>query len=324
MKSFSNSVWMALLITLTVWLSVVDELKAADENFRVLSWNISGDAFVNEQSDFHSLLSWGNPDVVLLDEVAPSADPSELIKALTGLRADDDSAWHINFGTSGGGERNIIASRSPQEIVREFSEIVTYPDEDQTRILALVPLEKRSRDVQYLNNGIPVNGAVVVIGDKRLLVVITDLRCCGDGPESGEETQRRVEARIIRQLIRQVLKRVQVDGIVFAGDFNLVESTFPMALLTGPLPPPHSGLIPAEIYHPDGITTWTWDGRGTPFPSNTLDYQLYGPWGLNMRSGFILNTERLSTEELKQKGLDGGMVGRTGRHRPLVVEYSWK
>ena len=271
-----------------------------------------------------TLLSWGDPDVVLLDEVAPSADPSELAKALTDLRVDDDGAWHINFGISGGKERNIIASRFPQEIVGEFSEIVAYPDEDRTQLLALVPLEKRSREAEILKSGIPVNGAVIVIGDKRLFVVITDLRCCGDGPESAEEIQRRVEARVIRRLIRQVLKRVQVDGIIFAGDFNLVESTFPMTLLTGPFPAPQSGLIPAEIYHPDGVSTWTWDGRGTPFPSNTLDYQFFGPWGLNMRSGLILDTERLSTEELKQKGLDVGMVARTGRHRPLVVEYSWK
>lgn len=324
MKFFNNSVWVALLITLTLGLSVAVELEAADESFRVLSWNISGDAFVNEQSDFHALLRWGDPDVVLLDEVSPSADLLELTKALTDLREDDDNTWHINFGSSGGRERNIIASRAPQEALQEFSEIVAYPDEDQTRILALVPVEQRSRESQRMTGGIPINGAVVVIGNKRLLVLITDLRCCGDGPESAEEVRRRIEVRIIRRLIRQILKRIQVDGIVFAGDFNLVESTFPMALLTGPFPRPHSGLIPAEIYHPDGITTWTWDGRGTPFPSNTLDYQLYGPWGLNMRSGFILETEGLPTEVLKQKGLEDGMVGRTGSHRPLVVEYSWK
>ena len=65
---------------------------------------------------------------------------------------------------------------------------MTYLDEDKKRILALVPVEKRSREMQHMNDGIPVNGAVVVIGDKRLLALITDLRCCGDGPESGEET----------------------------------------------------------------------------------------------------------------------------------------
>ena len=147
MKFFNNSAWVALLITLTVGLSMAVELEAADEKFRVLSWNISGDAFVNEQSDFHSLLRWGDPDVVLLDEVAPSADPSELTKALTDLRADDDNVWHVNFGTSGGRQRNIIASRAPQEVLHEFSGIVRYPDEDQTRILALVPFKNRLQHI---------------------------------------------------------------------------------------------------------------------------------------------------------------------------------
>ena len=34
--------------------------------------------------------------------------------------------------------------------------------------------------------------------------------------------------------VMQILERTTVDGIVFAGDSNLVESTFPMALLAGP------------------------------------------------------------------------------------------
>lgn len=324
MKFFNNSAWMVLVITLAAGLSLTCELAASDGKFRVLSWNISADAFVNEQLEFHSLLRWADPDVVLLDEVSPSADPSELTKALTGLRAGDDNAWNVNFGTSGGRQRGVIASRAPQEALHEFSAIVPYPDEGRKRILEIAPLKKRSWINRSMNDGIPVNGVVILIGDQRLLALITDLQCCGDGPESWEELRRRVEAGVIRQLIRQILKRITVDGFVFAGDFNLVESTFPMALLAGPYPSPHSGLIPAEIYHPDGNTTWTWDGRGTPFPSNTLDYQLYGPRGLNMNSGLILNTEELPSEVLKQYGLESGTVGRTGNHRPLVVEYSWK
>ncbi len=303
---------------------MVDELASSDEKFRILSWNISGDAFVAKQSDFRSLLRWGDPDVVLLDEVAPSASLSELTKAITGLRPHDDTFWNVNFGTSGGRQRGVIASRARQEILPEFSTIVPYPDEGRQRILAIVPPKKRLSVGQGMKDGIPVNGAVILIGEQRLLVLITDLQCCGDGPKSWEELRRRVEASEIRRLIRQILKRTTVDGIVFAGDFNLVESTFPMALLTGPYPAPHSGLIPAELYHPDGATTWTWDGRGTPFPSNTLDYQLYGPWGLKMHSGFILDTKELPPEVLERYKLEGRTARRTGRHRPLLVEYSWK
>jgi hypothetical protein len=324
MRYFNKSVWMVLPVSFALVLSMVDELAAVDEKFRILSWNVSGDAFVAEQPDFRSLLRWGDPDVVLLDEVAPSAGPSELITALTGLRSVDDNAWNINFGRSGGRQRDVIASRARQEMLPEFSAIVPYPDEGRQRILALVSPAERSRVGRSMNDGIPVNGAMILIGEKRLLVLIADLQCCGDGPESWEELRRRIEASEIRRLVRQILKRTTVDGVVFAGDFNLVESTFPMALLTGPYPLPHFGLIPAELYHPDGATTWTWDGRGTQFLSDTLDYQLYGPWGLKMRSGFILDTEELPPEVLERYELEGGTVARTGSHRPLVVEYSWK
>jgi hypothetical protein len=324
MKFFKTMVSLVLAVTLTISLSTVDVHAVDDSSFRVLSWNISGDAYVNQRSEFRSILKWGDPDVVLLDEVSPSADPVKLTNALKGLRSDDDIAWNINFSKSGGRQRNVIASRVYQETIAEFSGIVSYPDEGHQRVLAIVPAEKRAHIQQSMNDGIPVNAAVILIDEKRLLVVITDLQCCGNGPESWEELRRRVEAREIRRLIRQVLKHTKLDGIIFAGDFNLVESTFPLALLTGPYPLPHSGLIPAELYHPDGMTTWTWDGRGTPFSSNTLDYQFYGPWGLKMQSGFILNTEELPSEVLERFELESNTMGRTGTHRPLLVEYSWK
>jgi hypothetical protein len=324
MKSFNKMAWLVLAVTLTISLSAVDVLAANDSSFRVLSWNISGDIYVSKQSEFRSLLKWSDPDIVLLDEVTPSADPMKLTNALTGLRSDDHTVWNINFSKSGGRQRTIIASRVYQETIPEFSAIVPYPDEGRQRVLSIVPAEKRDHIKHSMNDGIPVNAAVILIDKKRLLVVITDLQCCGNGPESWEELRRRVEAREIRRLIRQVLKHTTVDGVILAGDFNLVESTFPFALLTGPYPSPHSGLIPAELYHPDGITTWTWDGRGTPFPSNTLDYQFYGPWGLKMQSGFILNSEELPTDVLDRYELESNTVGRTGTHRPLLVEYSWK
>jgi endonuclease/exonuclease/phosphatase (EEP) superfamily protein YafD len=324
MKSFKKMASLVLAVTLTISLSTVDVHAADDSSFRVLSWNISGDAYVSQRSEFRSILKWGDPDVVLLDEVSPSATPAKLTDALKGLRSDDDTVWNINFGKSGGRQRNIIASRAYQETIPEFSGIVSYANEDHQRVLAIVPAEKRAHIQRRMNDGIPVNAAVILIDEKRLLVVITDLQCCGNGPESWEELLRRVEAGEIRRLIRQVLKHTKVDGIIFAGDFNLVESTFPLALLTGPYPLPHAGLIPAELYHPNGTTTWTWDGRDTPFPSNTLDFQFYGPWGLKMQSGFILNTEELPSEVLEQYGLESHTVARTGTHRPLLVEYSWK
>ena len=323
MRFFTRSTWIILAGALASASGVADESAAIGEGVRILSWNISDDAFVSEQQAFQSLLLWADPDVLLLDEVAPSADTGPLRKALAALRPDDDETWSVDIGASGGRQRGLIASRAPLEPLPEFSSIVPYPDADKRRIFDGMSPEDRLNPGWSMDGGIPVNGGIIQAGGRRLLAVIADLQCCGDGPESWQEFRRRVEAREIRRLIRQVLGKNPVDGIVLAGDFNMVTSTFPMALLTGPYPLPHSGLIPAELYHPDGATTWTWDGRRTPFPSNTLDYQLYGPHGLEMRSGFILDTERIPPDTRKQFGLESHTSVRTGRHRPLLVEYGW-
>jgi len=278
----------------------------ADEGARILSWNISDDAFEAEPEEFLSLLQQADPDIVLLDEVQPSADVAKLQSALTNLRNGNDAAWNINFGSSGGRQRCVIASRAPQEIVPEFSSIVPYPEDARRYILEHMSDEERTYSDWSMEGGIPVNAVIIRTDGRRLLTVSTDLQCCGDDVGNWQEYRRRAEANEIRQRIQQVLERTQVDGVIIAGDFNVVHGPTPLELLSGAYSPPHDSLIPAELYHADGAATWTWDGRGTPFPSSTLDYQLYSPQSLEMHSGLILDAS-----------------GETGRHRPLVVEYGW-
>jgi len=323
MKTVIRSRRILLTLVFTSLFALADERPAADGEIRILSWNISDDAFVAEQEEFQSLLLWADPDVVLLDEVAPSADLGKLHLALAGLRSGGDEAWNVDLGISGGRQRCVVASRAPQEAVPEFSSIIPYHEADRRYILEHMSARERSHPDFSMAGGVPVNGAIILTAGRRLLTLVADLQCCGDGPESWQEYRRRVEAREIRALVRQVLERTRVDGIVFAGDFNLVNGPTPLVLLTGPYRLPHAGLISAELYHSDGAGTWTWDGRGTPFPSNTLDFQLYGPHSLELRSGFILDTEGLSPEALEQHGLQSSTSKRTGRHRPLLAEYGW-
>lgn len=323
MRYIVDSIWIVLFVAFASAPTVADELAPTGDPIRVLSWNISDDGFSSQPRAFQSLLLWANPHMVLLDEVDPSTDSEKLVNALAAIRSAEDATWNVDIGASGGRQRGVIASRATLETLPEFSSIVPYPEAAKRRILEGMSPEERANPGWSMKGGIPVNGAVVHTGNRKLLVVIADLQCCGVGPESWQELRRRVEAREIRRLIRQVLQRYAVDGTIFAGDFNMVNSTFPMAILAGPYPHPHAGLIPAEIYHSDGTTTWTWDGRGTPFPSNTLDYQLYGPHGLAMRSGLILDTEGLSAENREQLGLEINTSMLTGRHRPLLVEYNW-
>jgi endonuclease/exonuclease/phosphatase family metal-dependent hydrolase len=280
--------------------------------------------FVAERQEFQALMSQARPDVLLLDEVSPTADAGKLSTALAGLQHTKGQSWNIEFGTSGGRQRTVIASPEPMETVPEFSKEVPYPDADRQYLLEHMPARDRNNQLYSMDHGIPVNGAIILTGGRRLLAVIVDLQCCGNTPDSWQEFRRRVEAREIRRLVRQVLARTRVDGILIAGDFNIVNGAIPLILLSGPYPSHDTGLIAAELYHSDGSSTWTWDGRGMPFPSGVLDYQLYSPDSLEMRSGLIQDSEDLPASELELYGMTKGTSARTGRHRPLLAEYAWR
>jgi exonuclease III len=323
MFSITRIAFILLAFTVACEFSFADEPSTQDSGIRVLSWNVSSNAFVRQPDDFRALLRWAHADIVMLDEVRPNADAGKLRKVLADVETGHETAWNIDYGTSGGRQRGVIASRLPLESLPEFSENIPYPEDAMAYILeAMSPTERANSDLS-MDHGIPVNGAVVLVGERRLLVVVADLQCCGDDRSSWQEYRRRVESREIRRVIRQVLERTEVDGVIFAGDFNLVNSTFPLAILAGPIPPPHSGLLAAEVYHLDGTTAWTWDGRRTPFPSGTLDYQLYGPWSLYIRESVIVDTEDMTPGELEQFGLRPESSGRLSRHRPVLVEYGW-
>jgi len=324
MRKLNRSGPLVLILVFAGAPTFAEQRPDADAGIRILSWNITDDAFVAEAVEFQSLLRWADPDIVLLDQVSPLADIDELHAGLANLQPGDDGPWYVSVGTSGGRQRDVIASRAPQEALPEFSTIIPYPDADKRNILARVSDVHRSYTDYSMDYGIPVNAAIIVIDGKRLLTVIFDLQCCGDGPDSWPEYRRQVEAREIRQRIEQVLERTTVDSLVIAGDFNLVHGMAAAQILNKPYPICSDDLSPAELYRPESDANWTWDGRGMPFPNGRLDFQFYCPDSLQMLSGFILDSEGLAPETLQKLELKSDTSKRTGRHRPLLAEYLWK
>ena len=297
---------------------------AADETLRVFSWNLSSDAFVRDPAAFRGLVRQSRADVLLLDEVSPSTNAQQIRAALAGPSSDGQDIWHIDFGVSGGRQRGVIVSRLPLERLAEFAEIVPYPAGDRRRIGDRMAAEGPVDPAYSMNEGIPVNGAVVLAGRRRLLVVIADLQCCGGDPASWQEERRRVEAGEIRRRVAQVLERTTVDGLIVAGDFNLVSTPLPLVIASGPYRQPYAGLIVAELRHLDGEELWTWDGRGTPFPSRPMDFVLYSPHTLALRQGYVLDTADVASSELERLGLQHESASRLSAHRPLVTEFAWQ
>jgi endonuclease/exonuclease/phosphatase family metal-dependent hydrolase len=293
-----------------------------NDTVRVLSWNVSSDAFSREPAAFRALLTRANADVVLLDEVAPTMSESQLRATLAGRRSEGDGDWHVAMGRSGGRQRGVIATRQRLEPVRELSEVVPYPAAERSRLQALMTAGGEDLPGYSMDGGIPVNGAIVVAGTRRLLVVILDLQCCGATPASWQEDRRRVETRVLRDRVEQVLARTQVDGVIVAGDLNLVNTPVPLVVLSGPYPPPHAGLIAADLRHLDGTENWTWDGRDTPYPSRPMDFLLYGPHALVLREGYVLDSADLGQPELDRLKLARDAAVSLSRHLPLVTEFA--
>lgn len=314
--SRSTIITLIALIGLTVLLS---RPAGADDTLRVFSWNASVDAFADEPAIFRALLAWADPDVVLLDEVDPQADLGVVREALAALRPDSGESWTITRGASGGRQRGVIASRFPLVDAPELAGPMPYPQGTREQLDRLG--SEGARD--HYEVGIPAHGAVVDSPGGKLLVVTTDLRCCGDGPASRQEAQRRLEAGEIQKRIRQVMTRTPVDAVIVAGDFNTIAGPAPLEILAGPYPAPHGLLARAEPRHADSLTTWTWDGRGTPFPSRPLDHQLYAPARLQPGLALVLDTETAPPEIPASFGLGTRDIFRMGEHRPIVVEYTW-
>ena len=291
---------------------------------RVFSWNVSADAFVRDPKAFGGFVKQSCANLVLLDEVAPFTTETQIRSAIEGVSLNHEDEWYIDFGQSGGRQRDVIVSRLPLESLPEFSKIIPYPEYSKDRLRKLMIEAGDLKYVESLDDGIAVNGVLITDSDHRLLVVSMDLECCGNDPNSWEEYKRRVETRQIRSLIRRVLERTHVDGIIVAGDFNLVSTGIPLVNISGPYVPPHAGLIAAELYHRDGIAMWTWDGRGTPFPSRAMDFVLYSPNTLKLKEGYILNTEDFSVKELEEIKVQPETSSKVSEHLPLVAEFVWQ
>lgn len=296
--------------------------RPAGTSFRVLSWNVSRSGFLEHRDDFRALVRVADPDLLILDEVDGEHTPDELRAALRGIRGAPDTVWFVTIGRGGGYQRGAVASREPLEEVAAFG-WVAYPDSAADQVLALAPDSARGRLRRAFARGVAVHGAVVRAGGRRLVAVGFDLQCCGLA-DTWEERRRMVEARLIHAALHRALGEGRPDGAIVAGDGNLVATSFPLAILLGPYDPPHHGLLPAPAVHRDGRDVWTWDGRGTPFQSKPLDFQLYAPGSLEVLGALVLDSEALTAAERATHRIEAAASRRVSDHRPVAVDYRWR
>ena len=176
-----------------------------------------------------------------------------------------------------------------------------------------------------MNADIAALGAVVELSGKRLLVVILDLQCCGNGPNTSQDRLRRVEAAAIHSAVRVALESQAgaVDGLIIAGDFNLVGSDRPLAAMRAGLDRDGADLAVVGALQLDGLSNATWSNAGDPFSPGRLDFMLYSGSTLAQGGAFVLDTRDLTPESLRRHGLLADDATRASSHFPLVADFRW-
>jgi endonuclease/exonuclease/phosphatase family metal-dependent hydrolase len=270
-------------------------------DLRVVTWNVDFGSLLRDQRRFGRVLQAIDPDIILLQELTEQTTPRQLVEFLERrLPAEDRGPWRALVGAGGGDLRTAVAARLPLEPVPTLH-IVPYPDEpDRTVRLS----------------------AAAVGNGRRLLVVSVHLRCCGYAG-SFEDRTRHMEAGATRRAVRRALDAGEFDGVIVAGDLNLVGSRWPLDLVAEGLGGGGSALALAEARRIDGLSNATWSDPDQPFVPGRLDYLLYGDTALESINDFAMDTRDLLPRWLDAHGLQPDDTVSASDHLPIVADLRW-
>lgn len=304
-----------------------DPLRRANGTaFRMLQWNTADHGLMERPEVFRRIIRALDPDVLMLHEVNGELGREGMARFLASLdTASRKIPWRFSFGGGGGYQRSIVASRNA---VTEFSEFrfIPYPRPVRDSLLALAPAASRERLRTGLDAGLATGGAVVELAGGRMAAFPLDLQSAGNDPASWQERRRRWEARLIREHAARALERLpRPDGVVVAGDFNLVATDSALRILLAPgLAPGLEPMRAADARQLDGRTAATWDAGRGPFTPGRLDWFLYGGGTLVVRRSFVFDARDLSDRWLAAHGLRRDDTDRASDHMPIVVDFDWR
>lgn len=300
--------------------------RARGTEFRTLVWNVANEGIQARPDRFRRIISALDPDLLVLNEVG-GVIGTEGVRAFLATVGDPTrGAWHFTYGAAGGYQRTVIASRSAVDELPELR-LITFPDTMTERLLAAVPQSTRERQRSSLRDGVPTGGAIVTLGGRRAMVVGVDLQSAGNAPGSWQEMRRVAEARLIRDHTGAALRtRGPVDGVIIAGDHNLVGTYEPLRTLReAGVAFNRRALTSADpLLQLDGATAATWDGRGGPFPPGRLDWFSYSDRTLEVLRGFVFDASDLGPRWREAHGIDVSDSERSSDHRPLVIDLRWR
>lgn len=296
--------------------------RAPETDFRVVSWNVGREDMFQQPEAFGALLRPLAPDLLMLDEVA-GGHGAEEIGALLDRILPGDLPWHVVYGVSGGSQRGVIATRgTAPRLVAPFDRPIPYPDSTRVLIAGDTAPGAAAWLRNRLGSNVPATGAIVEAGGRRLLGVTVDLEA-GGAPGSARDRLRRMEALAIRDALAAAVRDGGMDGVLLAGDVNLVASPDPLAILSAGPDVDGSALAVPMPLRLDGTSTATWENPVEPFTPGRLDFVLVGDAALEVAGGFVFRAADLSPAWRERHGLQAES-SRVTDHLPVVTDLRWR
>ncbi|MHC5066483.1 MAG: endonuclease/exonuclease/phosphatase family protein, partial [Planctomycetota bacterium] len=244
-------------------------------DFRALSWNTEQGGLFARRDAFVPLLESFDADLLFLQEIKGQEQVRDLGEWF-GESLPGEGGWHVLVAAEGGDLRSALVSRHPIEPVD-------------------LGLEKGSIGAERLAVGL------VRMGERKLLALSLHLRCCGR-KDSPEDALRVDAAQQIRRALDGYLNEHAVDGVILAGDLNLVGSRAPLEILAG------AHLRIADPHRAGGKQMATWQDASGPFLPGRLDYLLYTPGRMRVEQGMVFEPTG---------------TGHASDHLPLIFDFSW-
>jgi endonuclease/exonuclease/phosphatase family metal-dependent hydrolase len=285
-------------------------------DIRIVSYNLHGDLdpYQTSQDGFSRVMVAINPDIIVFEEV--TGNNSEAQEFADWLNHHlPTNGWEVHLGLTAG-IRTIVASHLPMSM----QEIDTVPESSTRGVtMALIDLPDQlfARDAYILG---------------------VHFKCCN---YDDEDISRQKSADAIATWMGDVrFAGNNIDlpfgtPMILTGDMNLVGGPQPeLTLITGDVIEEadycpdvkgdwdNSNLLDLVPVDPNTGDDFTWQGSDWYDPSN-LDRIMVTDSVLNIGNNFVFNTDTMTSQELKQLGVNASdtLQSVTSDHLPIVMDF---
>jgi endonuclease/exonuclease/phosphatase family metal-dependent hydrolase len=259
------------------------------QGVRVMCANVLYSSPLTEPMAFKRVFDAIEPDVILYQEWFRA----ERDKVEAWIEQYAGADWSLHFPNERAGV--AIATRHPI--------LATYDEQ--------VRLDGRDRSTR-------VCAALIDTDAGELLAISVHLKCCGSAG-SEEDLTRIDQAQAINAFVNRVHATHPDAMVVIGGDYNLVGSRTPLAVMARGLGAQGDDLDPALTTVLGDPSVVTWVDEKSRFGPGRLDWLLYDDSRSELISALMLDTRVLSDGSLEAMGLEREDT-MASDHLPLVVD----